>query len=142
MDPLDPFSASSSSSARIFVGQVVVDDEGADVPFLVVEALEQTAEEYVLSSPIDGPPVTYHDRIERVPPDDPLYMVLAGSIIRRSFPEWHEGDTREVLASYRSGSFRQAAKVRAESILTPIAELGIDDLAELETDETDEEPEN
>lgn len=129
MDPLDPFSARSSESIEIFVGAVVVDDKGPDVPLLIVEALETTAAEYVLKSSVEGRTTTLHDRYPRASPDDPVYVVLPDSVIRRSFPEWREGDSREVLSSYRSGSFRQASKVLPESLLTPIedVEAGIGD---------------
>lgn len=109
-----------NSEGEFRVGDVVTDDEGADVPGLIVEVPGDTAEEYVVSSSASGATVTLADRYKRVPPTDPVYLLVFDPLLRRSYPDWQTAQQRAALAAYRTGSFRSAVKVRPESVLIRI----------------------
>lgn len=119
--------SSSTSATGFFVGGVVIDegDTGADLPALIVEALDQTAAEYVVSASIGGEQTAIADRCPRVPAEDSCYVLLFAPALRSNFPNWHQGTTGEILAAYRSGGFRSVAQVRPESVLTPIEDLSM-----------------
>lgn len=109
-----------TSEDEFCVGDVITDDRGAAVPALIVEVANETAEQYVVSSSVSGATVTLADRYDRVPPTDSVYVMVFDPLLRRSYPQWQTDQNRAAIAAYRTGSFRSAAKVRPESVLTRV----------------------
>ncbi|WP_336364905.1 hypothetical protein [Halalkalicoccus salilacus] len=109
-----------ASEDEFQVGDVVTDAKGAAIPALIVEVLDKTAEEYVVSSSASGARITLADRYDHVPPTDPVYVLVFDPQLRRAYPDWQTDQHRAAIAAYRTGSFRSAARMRPKSLLTRI----------------------
>jgi hypothetical protein len=75
-----------SSEDEFRVGDVVTDDKGAAVPALIAKVANETAEQYVVASWMSGATVTLADRSDRLPPIDPVSVLVFDPLLRQSYP--------------------------------------------------------